>query len=110
MTFMWSQYRVEPSLTPPAAAFACEALSERAGTNSRVRLATRHVDAHLDEMANKLSVRLLDVDVTALQPTLWKWTISEKNFEVSHGYATSRETAQTEGNNALFALLSIVPD
>jgi hypothetical protein len=60
-------------------------------------------------MANKLSVRLLDVDVTALQPTLWKWTVYENSFEVSHGYATSRETAQTEGNNALFALLSIVP-
>jgi hypothetical protein len=60
-------------------------------------------------MTNDLGVRLLDVDVAALQPTLWKWTISERNLEVSHGYATSRETAQIEGNNALFALLSIVP-
>jgi hypothetical protein len=60
-------------------------------------------------MANQFSVRLLDVDVTALQPTLWKWTVYENSFEMSHGYATSRETAQTEGDNALFALLSIVP-
>ena len=60
-------------------------------------------------MANGLSVRLLDVDVTALEPTLWKWAISDKHLEVSHGYATSRETAQLEGNNALFALLSVVP-
>jgi len=60
-------------------------------------------------MDNDLSVRLLDVDVTALQPTLWKWSISERNFEVSHGYATSRETAQIEGNSGLFALLSIAP-
>jgi hypothetical protein len=60
-------------------------------------------------MANSPSVRLLDVDVTALEPALWKWVISDKSFEVSHGYATSRETAQIEGNNALFALLSIVP-
>ena len=52
---------------------------------------------------------MLDVDVTALEPKLWKWAISDKNFEVSHGHATSRETAQFEGNNALFALLSIVP-
>jgi hypothetical protein len=60
-------------------------------------------------MANSPSVRLLDVDVAALEPTLWKWAIIDKNCEVSHGYATSRETAQFEGNNALFALLSIVP-
>ena len=65
-------------------------------------------DAHVDLMANRPSVRLLDVDVTALEPTLWKWAISDKNFEVSHGYATSRETAQFEGNDALFALLLIV--
>jgi len=53
----------------------------------------------LNGMDNDLSVRLLDVDVTVLQPTLWKWSISERNFEVSHGYATSRETAQIEGNS-----------
>ena len=69
----------------------------------------RHRDAHVNSMANSPSARLLDVDVTALEPTLWRWTISDKSFEVSHGYATSRETAQIEGNNALFALLSIVP-
>ena len=60
-------------------------------------------------MAHSPSVRLLNVDVTALQPTLWKWAISDKSTEVSHGYATSRETAQIEGDNALFALLLIVP-
>jgi hypothetical protein len=60
-------------------------------------------------MSDEMSIRLLDVDVTAVQPTLWKWAISEKNFEVSHGYATTRETAQVEGDNALFALLSIAP-
>ena len=60
-------------------------------------------------MANSPSARLLDVDVTALEPTLWKWAVSDKGFEMSHGYATSRETAQIEGDLALFALLSIVP-
>ena len=68
-----------------------------------------HRDAHVEAMPNSASVRLLDVDITALKPALWKWAISEKSLEVSHGYATSRETAQFEGNNALFALLSIVP-
>lgn len=69
----------------------------------------RHCDAHVDTMATSPSARVLDVDVTALEPMLWRWTISDNSFEVSHGYATSRETAQIEGNNALFALLSIVP-
>ena len=64
----------------------------------------------MQTMANSPSLRLLDVDVTALAPTIWKWAISDKSFEVSHGYATSRETAQLEGNKALFALLSIAPD
>ena len=68
-----------------------------------------HGDAHLGKMADGLSARLLDVDVTALEPTRWKWTISDGSREVSHGFAASRETAQTEGNNALFVLLSIVP-
>jgi hypothetical protein len=69
----------------------------------------RHHDAHLTGMANSPSARLLDVDVRALEPTRWRWAISDKSVEVSHGYATSRETAQIEGNNALFALLSMVP-
>jgi len=69
----------------------------------------KHRSTHVDAMANSPSVRLLDVDVTALEPALWKWAISDKSLEVSRGYATSRETAQIEGNNALFALLSIVP-
>jgi hypothetical protein len=60
-------------------------------------------------MANQLNVRLLDLDVSSLDSKLWKWTISEKGREVSYGYATSRESAQIEGDNALFALVSIVP-
>jgi hypothetical protein len=50
----------------------------------------------LKDMDNDLSVRLLDVDVTALQPALWKWSISERNFEVSHGYAPGRLTARID--------------
>jgi hypothetical protein len=57
-------------------------------------------------MINKVSLRLLDVDVMALEPACWKWTISEKSLEVLHGFATSRETAQNDGDNALFKLLS----
>ena len=51
--------------------------------------------------------RLLDVTVTAQEPTLWRWHISEHAVEVTHGYATSRETAQIDADSALFKLLSI---
>ena len=52
-------------------------------------------------------VRLLEVTVTAEKPTLWKWHISESDLEVMHGYETSRESAQIEGDTALFKLLSV---
>jgi hypothetical protein len=58
-------------------------------------------------MTDPPAIRLLQVDVTPLEPTLWKWHISEANLEVAHGYATSRETAQIHGDNALFAMLSV---
>jgi hypothetical protein len=61
-------------------------------------------------MTDQLNVRLLDLDVSALDTKLWKWTISERGLELSHGYARSEEVAQIEGDNALFALVSIVPD
>jgi hypothetical protein len=51
------------------------------------------------------TAQMLEVTVTAQEPTLWKWQISEANFEVAHGYATSRETAQIDGDTALFAML-----
>jgi len=58
-------------------------------------------------MPNKFRIRLLNVDVSAHKPSLWKWTVSESDLEVAHGYATSRETAQIDGDNALFKLLSL---
>jgi hypothetical protein len=53
--------------------------------------------------------RLLEVAVVAKEPTRWRWHISEADFEVAHGYAASRETAQIDGDNALFAMLSEGP-
>jgi hypothetical protein len=58
-------------------------------------------------MANTPAVRLLEVTVTAQEPTLWKWAISEGEAEVAHGYETSREAAQIGGDSALFAMLSV---
>jgi hypothetical protein len=59
-------------------------------------------------MAKKPSyARLLDVTVTAQEPTLWRWHISDQAVELMHGFATSRETAQIEADGALFQLLLI---
>ena len=37
------------------------------------------------------------VDVTPVEPMLWKWHISEAGLEVACGYAASRETARIDG-------------
>jgi hypothetical protein len=61
----------------------------------------------LPGMANTPAVRLLEVTVTAQEATLWKWAISEGEVEVAHGYETSREAAQIDGDSTLFAMLSV---
>jgi hypothetical protein len=63
--------------------------------------------AHMPDMAERPTIRLLQVAVTPLEPTLWKWHVSEADVEMAHGYATSRETAQIDGDTALFAMLSV---
>jgi hypothetical protein len=57
-------------------------------------------------MTQPFRARLLEVTVTAQRPTLWKWEISERGLEVMFGFETSRETAQIQGDSALFMLLS----
>jgi hypothetical protein len=54
----------------------------------------------------KSKVRLLEVNVTSIEPTRWKWIVSESDVEIVCGFETSRETAQIEGDSALFTLLS----
>jgi hypothetical protein len=56
-------------------------------------------------MAKKYYQRLLEVSVAAIAPTHWEWRVSEGDTMVMSGYETSRETAQIEGNSALFYLL-----
>ena len=58
-------------------------------------------------MAKQSVVRLLDVAVAPSTPTLWRWRVSEGDVEVAHGTEKTRETAQIEGDDALFRLLSI---
>jgi hypothetical protein len=52
------------------------------------------------------SARLLEVTVTALKPTLWKWQVFQGDLEVAHGLEASRESAQGAGDTALFKLLT----
>ena len=58
-------------------------------------------------MAKHPQVRLLEVTVTAQKPENWKWHVSETDVVLAHGYATTRETAQIDGDNALFKMLSV---
>jgi hypothetical protein len=50
--------------------------------------------------------RLLEVAVFELKPTLWEWRVYEGDTPLMAGFATSRETAQIDGDSALFRLLS----
>lgn len=65
--------------------------------------------SHIKQVAQSFRVRLLEMTVTAQQPTLSKWDISERGLEVMSGFGTSRETAQIQGNSALLMLLSERP-
>ena len=57
-------------------------------------------------MAKKSYQRLLEVTVSPLEPTRWEWRVYEGDTPLITGFETSRETAQIEGDNALFRLLS----
>jgi hypothetical protein len=57
-------------------------------------------------MAKKSHPRLLEVTVTPLEPTRWEWRVYEGDTPLMTGFETSRETAQIEGDSALFRLLS----
>ena len=58
------------------------------------------------EMAKTSRVRLLEVRLIALKPDQWEWQVCEGDTAIMVGYATSRETAQIDGDSALFLLLS----
>jgi hypothetical protein len=62
--------------------------------------------AHIRIMADQFRTRLLEVAVEPLKPDRWEWRVSEGDKIVMAGYASSRETAKIEGDNALFLLLS----
>ena len=49
--------------------------------------------------------RLLEVKITAMAPTRWEWQVCDQDSLLMSGYQLSRESAQTEGDSALFLLL-----
>jgi hypothetical protein len=57
-------------------------------------------------MAKKSRPRLLEVTVIPLDPTRWEWRVTEGETLLMIGLETSREAAQSKGDNALFRLLS----
>jgi hypothetical protein len=54
--------------------------------------------------------RLLEVSVAAAEPVRWKWCVLHGASEIASGYEASRETAQREGDAALFQLLTVAVD
>jgi hypothetical protein len=50
----------------------------------------------------KNAVRLLEVRVISIRPDYWEWQVCHGQTALVTGYATSRETAQVDGDNALF--------
>jgi hypothetical protein len=57
-------------------------------------------------MAQSYRPRLLEVRVISLKPDRWEWQVCDDDTTIAVGYETTRETAQIEGDNALFLLLS----
>ena len=57
-------------------------------------------------MAKSYRMRLLEVRIITLKPDRWEWQVCESDTPIVMGYATTRETAQIERDNALFLLLS----
>jgi hypothetical protein len=49
--------------------------------------------------------RLLEVKVTCIRPDYWEWQVCDSDRALVVGYATSRETAQIDGDGALFVAL-----
>jgi hypothetical protein len=56
-------------------------------------------------MAKSPRTALLEVKLTALAPAKWEWQVCEGETTILSGRETSRETAQIEGDSALFFLL-----
>ena len=50
-------------------------------------------------------VRLLEVRLVPVRPNYWKWQVCHGDTAVVTEYATSRETAQIDADNALFVEL-----
>lgn len=82
------------------------AVRDRLGDLGARRTCNCGTQAHIAVMA-KSPIRLLDVAVSQSGQGRWKWNVSDGTTEIAAGFETTREAAQTQGDSALFALLSI---
>jgi hypothetical protein len=71
----------------------------------RFRLENGPVGAHILGMAKNSRLRLLEVRVIPLKSNQWEWRVCDGDTPIMTGYESSRETAQIEGDSALFLLL-----
>jgi hypothetical protein len=62
--------------------------------------------AHTGGMPKAPRLRLLEVNLIPLKPDRWEWQVCEGDKPIAKGFETTRETAQIEGDSALFRLLS----
>jgi hypothetical protein len=53
-----------------------------------------------------MALRLLDVSVPVVDPMRWKWCVLHGTGELAAGFESTRETAQRQGDAALFQLLT----
>jgi hypothetical protein len=66
----------------------------------------RTVRGSYSGMAKLRRIRLLEVNLIALKPDQWEWRVCEVETPIVIDFENSRETAQIEGDRALFRLLS----
>jgi hypothetical protein len=100
----------------PIAPPATLAASKRShNTCTRLIYSGRHTPIpraarRLDVATKKPQQHLLEVAVIPLEPARWEWRVYEGDTPLMAGFEGSRETAQINGDSALFRLLSAASD
>jgi hypothetical protein len=70
------------------------------------RLEKGRATAHIYGMPKLQRIRLLEVRIVPIKPNDWEWQVCEGETAIASGHETTRETAQLEGNSALFSFLA----
>src|SRR6202521_5873573 len=92
--------RKRPYSVWPSSPESQRSAPDLSGSGRSSTLANGRCAAHICRMADKPLPRLLEVRVAALKPEWWEWQVCESDTPIMTGHATSRETAQIDGDNA----------